>query len=81
MVQLMIASIMVTASIIIHLLGLSALLRLLGASARNGSGRSVAQQIRAILAAAWGLFALHTTEIWAYADGVAGTQAPEQFAL
>ncbi|UZK70432.1 potassium channel family protein [Sphingomonas sp. S1-29] len=66
--QLVLASLMVTFTIGVHLGGLAALLGLLR---RHHAGRPVAYVLLhdsvGILAAAFGLFALHAIEIWAYA--------------
>lgn len=67
MTQLLIATAMVSMSIIIHLAGLSALLALLGRGGTSGRRDTMARQLLAIMGAAWGLFGLHTVEIWGYA--------------
>ena len=67
MLQLVIASVMVTLTVLIHLAGLSGLVFVLDGPAGRLSKRSLFTQAVAILLAAFGLFALHTIEIWAYA--------------
>lgn len=66
--QLSVATMMVSLTVMIHFVGLSILLGLLSryrpstSRARNLVGNAIA-----ILGAAFGLFALHGLEIWAYA--------------
>jgi anaerobic C4-dicarboxylate transporter len=66
--QLLIASAMVAANIIVHLLGLSLLLALMR---RHGghlvTKQAAIQQAFILVGVAFGLFALHTIEIWGYA--------------
>ncbi|WP_345890120.1 hypothetical protein [Sphingomonas beigongshangi] len=61
-VQLGIATAMVAITIVMHLAGLALLVALLRGHRRRFRERS---QLAAILGAAFGLFALHTAEIWA----------------
>lgn len=63
--QLVIASAMVALTVVMHLVGLWLLLALLRHHGRRGVGR--VHRLIGILGAAFGLFALHTAEIWAYA--------------
>lgn len=66
--QLVIASLMVAVSVIMHLVGLGLLVALMrGHHRRFGHHPKRLPQLIAILGAAFGLFALHTLEIWAYA--------------
>lgn len=59
---------MVAATILIHLAGLGALLVLMRVHGRRFKTRkAIFDQVAAIIMAAFGLFALHTVEIWAYA--------------
>jgi voltage-gated potassium channel len=68
MVQLMVATLMVAVTVIMHLAGLALLVSLLrGHRRRFGERPRELPQLTAILGAAFGLFALHTLEIWAYA--------------
>jgi len=68
MVQLLIATMMVTLTVLIHLGGLSALLEIMQQHRRRARfGTGLIRQSPAILLAAFGLFALHTLEIWGYA--------------
>lgn len=71
MVQLVIASLMVILTVLLHLGGLSALMALVQrASARGRPPRrqhDLVVKALVIFLAAIGLFVLHTVEIWAYA--------------
>jgi hypothetical protein len=67
MIQLILASIMVSATIFAHLIGLSLLLKLLRRAGNHVSKRHALRQAATIIGVAWGLFALHTFEIWFYA--------------
>ncbi len=66
--QLGIATLMVAGTVLIHLVGLALLLALLRRH-RRSKGRLPAAlgNAMAIIGAAFGLFALHTAEIWAWA--------------
>lgn len=64
MLQLTIATGMVGLTVVMHLVGLWLLLRLLK---RRPQRWQMLRQMSAIFGAAFGLFALHTAEIWAYA--------------
>ncbi|AXJ97232.1 MULTISPECIES: ion channel [Sphingomonas] len=67
-VQLGIATAMVAITVVMHLAGLALLVALLrGHRRRFGERFREWSQLAAILGAAFGLFALHTAEIWAYA--------------
>jgi len=62
--QLLIATLMVGATVLIHLAGLSVLVALMDRRPTGGARRAVmVRQGLAIMAAAFGLFALHTAEI------------------
>jgi voltage-gated potassium channel len=66
--QLGIATAMVFATVLVHFIGLSALLALVRRyRANTGRSMKVIGDALAILGAAIGLFALHTAEIWFYA--------------
>ena len=66
--QLLVATGMVTLTIVIHLVGLWALLWTMRAHRRApASRREFVRQAGSILIAAFGLFALHSVEIWTYA--------------
>lgn len=66
--QLLIATLMVAGTVLIHLAGLSVLVALMDRRPTGGVRRAVVvRQGIAIMVAAFGLFALHTAEIWAYA--------------
>lgn len=66
--QLAVATAMVATTVIMHLAGLAILVALLrGHRRRFGERFRELSQLTGILGAAFGLFALHTTEIWAYA--------------
>ena len=78
--QLGVATMMVSLTVLIHFVGLSILLALISryrpssSEARNVFGNAIA-----ILGAAFGLFALHGLEIWAYALLYWGMSAFETF--
>ena len=66
--QLLVATAMVGASILAHLAGLAALMALMRVHGRRTNGfTGLLDQVGAIVGVAFGLFALHTIEIWAYA--------------
>jgi voltage-gated potassium channel len=65
--QLGVASAMVLMTILVHLAGLSALLRVLRGGTHAAIDRMLHRQVLAIVAAAVGLFTLHGVEIWLYA--------------
>ena len=66
--QLLIATLMVAATVLIHLAGLTILVALMERRPTGGTRRAVmVRKGLAIMVAAFGLFALHTIEIWAYA--------------
>ena len=66
--QLGVASMMVSLTVLIHLFGLAALLALINRYRPSTSKiRNIVGNAMAILGAAFGLFALHGIEIWAYA--------------
>lgn len=66
LIQLIIASGMVVVTVFIHLIGLAVLVRML----RSKSWHPMFEQVRPItllLGASFGIFAIHTTEIWLFA--------------
>lgn len=66
--QLALATMMVTVTVLIHFIGLSILLALISRFRPSSSQRgNIIGNATAILGAAFGLFALHGLEIWAYA--------------
>ena len=66
--QLLIATAMVAATVLIHLAGLSILVAVMRRRSTGSTRRTaILHQGVAIMTAAFGLFALHTLEIWAYA--------------
>ena len=66
LVQLVLASFMVLVTVMVHLLGLAALIRLLRSHHRLM--RAVRfMPLTLLLAASLGIFAIHTIEIWLYA--------------
>ena len=68
LIQLGLASLMVAGTIVVHLLGLAGLLvRLRKHRTRTIYRHMILYDGVGILAAAFGLFALHAIEIWAYA--------------
>jgi voltage-gated potassium channel len=65
--QLAIATAMVTLTVIMHLLGLSALIAATNRQFnRLKSERAIVRQMLALLGVSLGLFVLHGTEIWSY---------------
>jgi hypothetical protein len=78
--QLLIASGMVALTVLVHLAGLAALIALMRWHAERLSTRHAGfDQVVVILGAAFGLFALHTVEIWGYALVYYGLGATEGF--
>lgn len=78
--QLAIATLMVSLTVLIHFIGLSVLLALIGRYRPSaGRTRSIMSDAAAILAAAFGLFALHGIEIWSYALLYWSTSAIQTF--
>jgi len=66
--QLFLASIIVAAMVLFHLLGLAGLLALLRRHRRARSRRKdMLVSVVVVMTVAFGLFALHTTEIWGWA--------------
>jgi voltage-gated potassium channel len=66
--QLVVATGMVGATVLIHLAGLGVLIALMRFHGERLSTSRVAfDQVVAVIGAAFGLFALHTVEIWTYA--------------
>lgn len=67
-VQLLAATAMVGGSILFHLAGLAGLMGLMRLHGSRANGyTSLLDQVAAIVGVGFGLFALHTMEIWAYA--------------
>lgn len=66
LVQLVLASFMVLVTVIVHLLGLAALIRLLRSHHRLMRAMRL-MPLTLLLAASLGIFAIHTIEIWLYA--------------
>jgi hypothetical protein len=64
-IQLFLASVMVVVTVLIHLAGLAALLRVLRVHQRLVRARFGPMTL--LMTAAFGLFAIHTVEIWLYA--------------
>lgn len=78
--QLAIATLMVSVTVLVHFIGLSGLLALIGRyRPSDGRNRSIMSDAAAILAAAFGLFALHGIEIWSYALLYWSTSAIQTF--
>ncbi|VXC84952.1 conserved membrane hypothetical protein [Sphingomonas sp. AX6] len=78
--QLAIATLMVSVTVLVHFIGLSGLLALIGRYRPSaGRTRSIMSDAAAILAAAFGLFALHGIEIWSYALLYWSTSAIQTF--
>ena len=68
MLRLVIASVMVGTTVIMHLIGLALLVALIRRHHRRVRlARARLHQLIIIFGAAFGLFALHTVEIWSYA--------------
>ena len=66
--NLLLATAMVTATVVIHFAGLLALLRLLGSRGHGfRANESTLGQGALIVSVVLGLFAIHTVEIWLYA--------------
>ena len=66
LVQLILASFMVIVTVLVHLTGLAILLRLLRSHSRLLSALRI-MPLTLLLAAAIGIFTIHTAEIWSYA--------------
>ncbi|KAF0175654.1 MAG: two pore domain potassium channel family protein [Hyphomonadaceae bacterium] len=68
MQSLVVATVMVAGTVLVHFWGLMALIRILGeSSARRRARGSHFGQVSLILFVVFGIFALHTIEIWFYA--------------
>lgn len=66
--QLMIATGMAALTVVIHLLGLSGLIAATNRHSRRlRTERALAQQMLVLVGVSFGLFILHTIEIWSYA--------------
>lgn len=66
--QLALASLIVAAMVLFHLTGLAALLALLRRHRRaRSAARDMAVSVMVVMTVAFGLFALHTIEIWGWA--------------
>ncbi|MEI7931558.1 MAG: ion channel [Alphaproteobacteria bacterium] len=67
-VQLIVATGMVVVTVLIHLAGLGILIMLMRFHGeRFSTSKAIFNQLVAIIGVAFGLFALHTIEIWSYA--------------
>lgn len=78
--QLLIAGPMVGITIIMHLAGLALLVGMIRRHTLDGDKRRARmRQLITILGAAFGLFALHTVEIWLYAALYVGVHALHNF--
>lgn len=78
LIQLLLASAMVVLTVIMHLIGLAFLARALRAAMRWPPSLKLAP-IALLVAAALGLFAIHTTEIWSFAALYLVLQAAPDF--
>ena len=67
LLQLLLSTVLVLVTILLHLGGIAALLLLIRRRADASGKRAIQHEIGAIVAAACGLFALHGLEIWTYA--------------
>jgi hypothetical protein len=66
--QLIIATAMAALTVVIHLLGLSGLIAVTNRHSRRlRSERALAQQMLVLVGVSFGLFILHSVEIWSYA--------------
>ncbi len=65
--QLVVATLMVALTVLIHLAGLAVLVAILRRHRQRVPREMLVHQAVAILVAAFGLFALHSVEIWSYA--------------
>lgn len=66
LIQLILASVMVVVTVMIHLLGLTVLMRLLRSHGRFVQKLRI-RPLTLLLAASLGIFAIHTIEIWVFA--------------
>ena len=67
-VQLIIATAMVAVTVVTHLLGLSVLIAATNRHSRHlQTHRALAQQMLVLVGVSFGLFILHSIEIWSYA--------------
>lgn len=67
-IQLAFSTVMVVATVIVHLVGLLLLFRIVDVPESSSAGRgAILGDVARVTGAALGLFALHTIEIWAYA--------------
>jgi voltage-gated potassium channel len=66
LIQLVLASAMVVVTVLVHLTGLAILMRVLRSHSRLFSALRI-MPLTLLLAAAIGIFAIHTAEIWSYA--------------
>jgi voltage-gated potassium channel Kch len=69
LMTLVVSSSMVALTVMIHFFGLAILIRLLGNRQRDtlGRGQHIARRMLTIMFVVFGLFAVHTIEIWSYA--------------
>ena len=65
-IQLAFSTVMVVATVIVHLVGLLLLFRIVDVPESSSAGRgAILGDVARVTGAALGLFALHTIEIWA----------------
>lgn len=78
--QLGVATAMVSFTVVVHLMGLSLLIAATNRHARRfGTERALKRQALVLVGVAFGLFALHTVEIWSYAVLYHGLGATQSF--
>jgi len=66
-IQLLAATGMVVVTVMTHLAGIAILIALLRRHSERKHRNALAHQVTAVIGAAFGLFGLHTVEIWTYA--------------
>lgn len=66
LIQLILASVMVVVTVMIHLIGLTVLMRVLRSHGRFVRKLRI-RPLTLLLAASLGIFAIHTIEVWVYA--------------
>ncbi len=78
--QLVIATAMASLTVVTHLLGLSALIAATNRHSRRlRSERALVQQMLMLVGVSFGLFVLHSVEIWSYATLYAAVGATRSF--
>lgn len=78
--QLLIATAMAALTVVIHLLGLSVLIATANRHSRHlRSERALTQQMLVLVGVSFGLFVLHSVEIWSYATLYATVGATPSF--